>query len=113
MRVQECIAYLNIIRDNIGSDGEIPVGSGITALTDAICYAEEHLDRQARQYNTERGNVWLVGQLGERIAKSLGFSYAFTSNGKVLWSRCTTDINSREFVIIDNYSVMWLDLRER
>ena len=113
MKTKECIAYLNIIRENIDSDWEISVGSGITALTDAICYAEEHLDRQARQYNTERGSVWLVGQLGERVAKSLGFSFAFTSNGKVLWSRCTTDINHREFVIIDNYSVMWLDLRER
>lgn len=113
MRTQECIAYLNIIRDNLGSDGEIPVGSGITALTDAICYAEEHLDRQARQYNTERGSVWLVGQLGEKVAKSLGFEFAFTSKDKILWSRCTTDINHREFVIIDNHSVMWLDLRER
>lgn len=40
MKIEECIAILENIRENISSDGEISVGLSITALTDAICYAQ-------------------------------------------------------------------------
>lgn len=36
MKIEECIAILENIRENISSDGEISVGLSITALTDAI-----------------------------------------------------------------------------
>lgn len=54
--------------------------------------------------STERGMVYVVGEMTKEEALEAGFGYAFHSSELKcrLYSRCTTDINHREFVIVSD-----------
>lgn len=113
MKIEECIAILENIRENISSDGEISVGLSITALTDAICYAQTCKNQTAHLHKTKRGSIWLIGCLTQNLANKLDFYYSFSENGCNYYSRCLKDNNHREFVIVDDYEVSWLDQRNK
>lgn len=113
MKIEECIAILENIRENISSDGEISVGLSITALTDAICYAQTCKNQTAHQHKTKRGSIWLIGCLTQNLANKLDFYYSFSENDCNYYSRCLKDNNHREFVIVDDYEVSWLDQRNK
>lgn len=61
-----------------------------------------NVDRHGKQMSTERGMVYVVGSMTKEEALEAGFGYAFRSSMLKcrLYSRCTTDINHREFVIV-------------
>ena len=57
MKIEECIAILENIRENISSDGEISVGLSITALSYAICYAQTCINQSAHHHKTKIGSI--------------------------------------------------------
>lgn len=63
-----------------------------------------NVDKHGKQMSTERGMVYVVGEMTKEEALEAGFGYAFHSSELKcrLYSRCTTDINHREFVIVSD-----------
>lgn len=78
-----------------------------------ICYAQTCKNQTAHQHKTKRGSIWLIGCLTQNLANKLDFYYSFSENGCNYYSRCLKDNNHREFVIVDDYEVSWLDQRNK